>query len=214
MCMNYKTMIFDFDYTLGDSTAGIVLSANYALEKLGVAPKDKEQIKKTVGLTLKNTYAELASDTDEEKAALFQKYFREKANDVMTANTELLPFTLDVLKKLKKEDYKVGIVTTKLHCRIQEILEKFQATKYVDMIIGAEDVAVEKPNPEGLLYMIDAMGVAKREVLYIGDSLIDALTAQNAKVDFAGVTTGTTSKEEFLEYPHMKIMETLEGLFI
>ncbi|MDD3140271.1 MAG: HAD family hydrolase [Lachnospiraceae bacterium] len=210
--MNYRMMIFDFDYTLGDSTAGIVLSANYALEKLGVEPKDQEQIKKTVGLTLKNTYAELANDTEEEKAILFQKYFREKANDVMTTNTDLLPYTLDVFKRLKEENCKVGIVTTKLHCRIQEILEKFQATDYVDMIIGAEDVVVEKPSPEGLLYMIQAMEVRKQEVLYIGDSLIDAMTAKNAGVDFVGVTTGTTSKEEFLKYPHKKILENLERI--
>ncbi len=33
--MQYKAVIFDFDYTLGDSTDGIVLSSNYALEKMG-----------------------------------------------------------------------------------------------------------------------------------------------------------------------------------
>lgn len=31
----YKAVIFDFDYTLGDSTNEIVLSINHALEKLG-----------------------------------------------------------------------------------------------------------------------------------------------------------------------------------
>ena len=38
-----KAIIFDFDYTLGDSTNGIVLSVNYALEKLGFKRKDKEE---------------------------------------------------------------------------------------------------------------------------------------------------------------------------
>ena len=33
----FKAIIFDFDYTLGDSTKGIVLSINYALERLGHA---------------------------------------------------------------------------------------------------------------------------------------------------------------------------------
>ena len=30
----YKAVIFDFDYTLGDSTNGIVLSVNYALGEM------------------------------------------------------------------------------------------------------------------------------------------------------------------------------------
>lgn len=34
--MNYQAFIFDFDYTLGDSTKGIVLSANDGLERLGL----------------------------------------------------------------------------------------------------------------------------------------------------------------------------------
>lgn len=41
-----KAIIFDFDYTLGDSTNGIALSINYALEKLGYAISNIEDIKK------------------------------------------------------------------------------------------------------------------------------------------------------------------------
>ena len=40
-----KAIIFDFDYTLGDSTNGIALSINYALEKLGYAISNIEDIK-------------------------------------------------------------------------------------------------------------------------------------------------------------------------
>ena len=48
----FRAIIFDFDYTLGDSTNGIVLSVNYAFEKLGFAAKDTESIRKTIGLSL------------------------------------------------------------------------------------------------------------------------------------------------------------------
>ena len=51
-----KAIIFDFDYTLGDSTNGIALSINYALEKLGYALPPIEDIKKTIGLSLTETY--------------------------------------------------------------------------------------------------------------------------------------------------------------
>lgn len=44
--MNYKAIIFDFEYTLGDPTTEIVLNVNYALEQLGIPSKEKEKIKK------------------------------------------------------------------------------------------------------------------------------------------------------------------------
>ncbi len=52
----------------------------------------------------------------------------------------------------------------------------------VDIIVGADDVKTEKPNPEGLLSVIEDLGAMKEEVLYVGDSLVDAKTAENAKV--------------------------------
>jgi phosphoglycolate phosphatase len=50
-------------------------------------------------------------------------------------------------------------------------------------------------------------------VLYIGDSYIDAETALNSGVDFAGVTTGSTTKEDFEKYPHIYIGSSLLDIF-
>lgn len=47
-----KAMIFDFDYTLGDSTDGIALSIHYALEKMGHAVPDRMDIQRTIGLSM------------------------------------------------------------------------------------------------------------------------------------------------------------------
>ena len=43
-----KAVLFDFDYTLGDSANGIVLCINYALEKLGYSAHSREEIQKTI----------------------------------------------------------------------------------------------------------------------------------------------------------------------
>ena len=76
------------------------------------------------------------------------------------------------------------------------VLERYNATKLIDLIVGAEDVKIEKPNPEGLLWVVDRLGLDKKQVSYVGDSIVDVQTAQNAGVDFAGVLTGTTKKED------------------
>lgn len=205
-------IIFDFDYTLGDSTKGITLSVNYALRKLGYAEKSIESIKKTIGLSLKETYFTLTGKNDENESQLFSKYFKEKADQVMVDNTELYDGVKENLLRLKNEGYKLGIVTTKFHYRIEQILAKFDAHDLIDLIVGAEDVKIEKPNPEGLLWAVEHLKAEKSNVLYVGDSVVDARTAQNANVDFAGVLTGTTTREEFEEYPNLCIVENISQI--
>ena len=103
-------------------------------------------------------------------------------------------------------------MTTKFHYRIEQILAKFDAHDLIDLIVGAEDVKIEKPNPEGLLWAVEHLGAEKSNVLYVGDSVVDARTAQNAKVDFAGVLTGTTTREEFEEYPNLCIVDNISQI--
>ena len=206
-----KAVIFDFDYTLGDSTDGIVLSVNYALEKLGFKRKNKEEIRKTIGLSLKDTYSALTGKSDKE-AGPFLKYFKEKADQVMVENTILYSDVKEVLQELKKEGYKIGIVTNKFRYRIEQILIWQHASTLIDLIIGSEDVKIEKPNPEGLLWAIRHLQLKKDEILYIGDSLVDAKTAENAEVDFVAVLTGTTTADEFQLYKNVFIGKNLKDI--
>lgn len=208
----YKAYIFDFDYTLGDSTDGIVQSALYALYKLGEQPRTREEIRKTIGLSLQETYFTLAGNKDEEKAELFTKYFKEKSDGVMVASTQIYESVKQVLGNLREKGCKIGIVTTKYHYRIDAILEKFDMTDMVDMIVGGDEVKTPKPDPEGLLYAIDHLGLDKRDILYVGDSVVDAKTAQSAEVDFAGVLTGTTSAKDFASYDSVCIAKDLYAI--
>ena len=95
---------------------------------------------------------------------------------------------------------------------IKELLNQHFPEDFLDIIIGGEDVQTPKPSPEGLLLAIRQLHATKAETLYIGDSTVDAETAQKAGVDFAGITHGMTTAEELKKYPHKKIMSSLEEL--
>lgn len=198
-----RAIIFDFDYTLGDSTNGIVLSINYALEHLRYPVRNIEEIKKTIGLSLKETYFELTSNSNVQEAEQFARLFKERADQVMVDNTRLYDGVKEVLGSLQEKGYKTAIVTTKFHYRIEQILDKFDASDLIDLIVGAEDVKVEKPSPEGLLWAIDHLSVNASDVLYVGDSIVDAKTAENANVAFAATLTGATGRAEIEKYANV-----------
>ena len=210
--MKYKGIIFDFDYTLGDSTEGIVTCVNTALRRLGYDLADREEIRKTIGLDLQQTYLVLTKDANQEQAEKFSRYFREKADQIMTENTSLFPGVLELLQKWRRQGMCLAIVTTKYHYRIEAILEKYQASGLFDIIIGGEDVKRPKPDPQGVLQVLGDWQLPKGKALYVGDSLVDARTAQAAGVDFAGVTTGTTSRTELQAYPNVVVAQGLDEL--
>lgn len=195
-----KAVIFDFDYTLGDSTKGIVLCMNHAFTQMGYPVQEVEAIRRTVGRRLQDAFHILTGNNDENEAELFTNLFKRKADEVMTISSELYPGVMEMLEKLHENGIKTAIVTTKMRFRVEDILKRFDATVLIDKIVGADDVKIEKPNPEGLLWIIEHFGLGKSEVLYVGDSFIDAETAKNAGVNFAAVLTGTTTREEFEKY--------------
>ena len=207
---NYDAYIFDFDYTLADATNPIVESFYYAFDKLNLQRPTYDQVVNTVGIPLGEAYTLLTGDKSEEGINLFKAYQKEKSDQITVKQTVFIGDAKKVLQTLKSNDKKVGIVSSRWGQRIHDILVNLDARDLVDFIIGTEHVEKYKPNPEGLFKMIDMMSADKP--LYVGDSYIDAETAQNADVDFVGVTTGTTAREKLESYPNVCVLDDLSGI--
>lgn len=210
--MNYTTYLFDFDYTLADSSRGIVTCFQNVLKRHGYTEITDDAIKRTIGKTLEDSFSILTGVTDAEQLADFKKDYRKEADVHMTVNTMLFLETKSVLIALKDGGARIGIISTKYRYRIKELLDQHFPSNFMDIIVGGEDVKSAKPSPEGLLLAIKQLHANKAETLYIGDSTVDAETAQAAGVAFAGVTHGVTTAKELAKYPHWKIMSTLEEL--
>ena len=207
---NYDAYIFDFDYTLADATEPVVQSFLYALEKMNLQKSSRQDIINTIGIPIGESYTILTGDDSEEGIALFKKYQKEKSDEITVPNTVFIGDAKEVLQTLKNRGKKIGIVSSRWGQRINDIFENLNSRELIDFIIGTEHVENYKPNPEGLFKMIDIMEV--KNPLYIGDSYIDAEAAQNAKIDFVGVTTGTTPREKLESYPHVAVLDNLKDL--
>ncbi len=208
----YKAYLFDFDYTLADSSRGIVMCFRNVLAMHGHDGISDESIKRTIGKTLEESFTILTGIDDKETLAAYRKEYVAQADRLMTANTVLFPETLDVLSRLKERGARIGIISTKYRYRIMELLGKELPEGFLDIIVGGEDVKTPKPSPEGLTFAISHLGLEAADVLYCGDSTVDAETARNAGVDFAGVLHGMTTREELGAYPHAGIVTSLDGI--
>lgn len=209
---SYNVYLFDFDYTLADSSRGIVMCYRNVLERHHHTGITDETIKRTIGKTLQESFSIMTGITDADTLEMYRKEYVKEADTHMTANTFLFPETIEVLTRMKKNEAKLGIISTKYRYRIMELLGKKLPENFLDIIVGGEDVQHPKPAPEGVLFAIGHLGCRKEDVLYVGDSTVDAETAQAAQVDFAGVLHGATTYDELAAYPHVAIMKTLAEL--
>lgn len=208
----YKTFLFDFDLTLADSSEGILKCFRLVLDKHGwVLPTD-EDIKRTIGKTLEDSFALLTGERQPEQLKRLRKEYSEQAGRYMTPLTRLFPETKEVIGALKKRGAGVGIISTKYRFRIKEFTDLVFDNGEIDLIIGNEDVERPKPSPEGIWKALSILGSKQEETLYIGDSTVDAETAQQAGVDFAAVLHGYTTEDELLPYPHQIIAKDLRFL--
>lgn len=210
--MKYTTYLFDFDYTLADSSRGIVICFRNVLERHGHTGISDEAIKRTIGKTLEDSFSILSGITTPETLAEYKKEYVKEADTYMTVNTFFFPETLTVLKTLKSQGAQIGIISTKFRFRIREMVDQHFPKDFFDIIIGGEDVKQAKPDPQGIKKALRRLHRRKSETLYIGDSTVDAETAQAAKVDFVGVLNGMTTREELMVYPHRQILDNLSLL--
>ena len=209
---HFRAVLFDFDYTLADSSRGVVECINYAFSGMGLPKAFPEEIRRTIGLSLPNILTRLAGVEHAERSREFGRLFVERADEVMADLTMVFDDVPEVIGHLKDEGLALGIVSTKFRYRIEEVLRRVDLLEPFDVIVGGEDVQSHKPDPESLLTAIEKMNGSPSTSIYVGDSVTDAETAERAEVPFIAVLSGVTPRESFESYPVFKIIENLREI--
>lgn len=218
--MKYQGVFFDFDYTLGDSTPAIAEGYRLGFAALGLDPPTVDQVRPTIGLTLADGYALITGDHDPERQETFFRTFQEtvgvKARGagrmLMIEGTTLFPGAAELLEALKNAGVRTAIVSTKPGDTIRRIFEYQDRLDLLDLVIGGDEVQHTKPNPEGLRLALEKLGLPAEEVLFCGDTVIDAATAQAGRCQFCAVLNGTTKASAFERFPCVHISPNLAEL--
>ena len=210
--MHPNAVIFDFDFTLADSSKAIVECVAVALSELGFEAVPPEKIVETVGLTLGDTLTYLTGISDGGLARRFAQYFHHRADEIMNSATVMYESVRPVMRCLRTANLRTAIVSTKLNYRIKGILAANSLEKFVDVIVGADDVTNPKPDPEGLILAVRRLGVSPERAVYVGDHVVDAEAADNAGIFFIAVLSGRHLVSDFQHYAPCAIVESIRDL--
>ena len=210
--MNYQAVLFDFDYTLGDTTEPIVRGFRYAFERMGLPAPEREAVRGTIGHMLEDAFTILSGETSPERRAEFRRWFTEKAHPLQVSETRLFPGAGELLSALRAAGVPTGVVSTKNSAVLREILAARGVLDWMSVTLGGDMVSRPKPDPEGLLRAAGELGLAPEEILFCGDTVLDAQAAQGAGCAFCGVLNGTTPAKDLEAFPHVHIAPDLVEL--
>ena len=209
---HFTSVIFDFDYTLADSSCGEVECVNYALRAMNLPPAANSDIHAMIGVSLPETFRRLTREANQTRSDKFVELFIRRADEVMLDYVVLFDSVRPAVKQLIANGLTLGIVSTKYHRRIEAFLKREKLTDVFNIIVGGEDVTAHKPDPTGLLMALDKLGKPPSQSIYVGDSVVDAETAQRAGVPFVAVLSGVTLKEAFRNYTPLAVIDNLRSL--
>ena len=103
--------------------------------------------------------------------------------------TEPFPHIVETLLELKEKGMRLGVLSNKFEDGVTQLVN-MKLPSVFDVVRGESSTCLRKPNPACLLDMMDQLGVSPDEVLYLGDSGGDMITANRAGAYAVGVSWG------------------------
>ncbi len=185
---------YDLDGTLVDTRRDIICGVRSMLKEMGKPVLTDVEIEHFVGEGLHHLVGMALGETDpkiiERGARVLRKYYEEHLLD----HTRLYPHAQALLDRFK--DRIQVVVTNKPEPFTSRILQELKVMPYLSGVFTGGNGIPHKPDPAALLKVMREHNVKPQDVLWIGDSAVDAKTGKNAGVETVLVRHGFASKHK------------------
>ena len=192
---DFKVVAFDCDGVLFDTEQANRAYYNHILRHFGKPAMTPEQFAYAHQHTLNESIAYLFND-EESLAAVYD--YRETMDYGAFLNLlKVEPYLVQLLTKIRPE-LKTAIATNRSDT-MDRLLSEFELSDYFDLVVTSFDIERPKPHPDSLFKILDYFDIKSHQVLYIGDSQVDAEAARAAKIPFVAFRNRMLPTEYHIE---------------
>lgn len=194
-----RTVIFDLDGTLADTSGDLIAAANQCFRDMGygdvLSPDTDAGIALRGGRMMLTKGLERVGGFSEARVQTYYPVLLEAYAGAIDHHTELYPGAMDAVEALKHRGYGVGICTNKPQALAESLLDNLGVRAAFASLIGADTLPVRKPDPEPLREAARRAGGDPALTCLIGDSDTDRNTAKAAGVPSVLVTFGPSGED-------------------
>ncbi len=188
--MKFRHVVLDLDGTLVDTKDDLAAAVNVALVALDLPPQD---IRTLLGYVGNGARALMERALGVEHGAkleaaldIFMPWYREHLLD----HAAVYPGLRAVLDTLAGEGVLFSVLTNKPEDMSAKVLRGFDLEGLCPRLIGGDTLPARKPDPMGLLQLIEAVGIPASDTLMVGDSPIDVETGKSGQTGTCAVFWG------------------------
>lgn len=211
--MRYSTVIFDLDGTLLDTSEGIMLGASYTANIMGAPKLTIEQQKSFIGPPLIDSFIRECGFTENE-ARKAVKLYRDRYNEKGLYEAKHYNKVKELLASIKGKKYKTAVATLKRNDFAKKIIKHFELSQYFNAINGIDNKDTHSKSDIISMCLKEVEQSDLSKVVMIGDSIYDAIGAEEVGIDFIAVTYGYgfKNKEEASQSKNVFIAQNVDDI--
>jgi phosphoglycolate phosphatase len=207
------TILFDLDGTLVDTAPDLIIAHNHVMKKFGFKSKEPHEIKALVGMGAKKMMGrtiwnsakeELKKIKEKDIKGEMVKEFIKYYGDNILVKSKLIKGVKEFLVWCNKNKISMGVCTNKQEHLAIDLLKKIKINEFFEYVAGSNTFDFCKPDARHLTNVVEIMRGDIKKCIMIGDSEVDALSAQNASLPFILLEDGYTNvKTSQMKYDHL-----------
>ncbi|MBD3678178.1 MAG: HAD hydrolase-like protein [Rhodobacteraceae bacterium] len=190
-----RTVIFDLDGTLADTSGDLIAAANAAFRSLGHGDlldpaADQRTAFRGGRAMLRLGFSRLGADWSEADVDRGYPVLLQAYEADIDRHTRLYPGVERAVEALRSKGFCVGVCTNKPEGLAETLLTRLGVRSMFASMVGADTYPVRKPDPLPYRKSVELAGGAVERSFLIGDTETDRETARNAGVPSVLVTFG------------------------
>ena len=198
--MQYFLAIFDLDGTILDTLADLHAAVHDALRRNGLPDRSIAEVRQFVGngiakLIQRAVPAGSSEALIRQVHADFTAYYAKHCAD----QTKPYEGITEAVRALREAGMRTAVVSNKADYAVQTLVAQYFPGLF-DAAAGEREGVRRKPAPDAVDAVLESLGIAREQAVYIGDSDVDIETAANAGMPCISVAWGFRPRDFLLQH--------------
>ena len=206
------TILFDLDGTLVDTAPDLMDAHNHVMKKLGHKERQLSDIKSLAGkgawVMMQRAFREEIKDEKIKKKMI--KEFIDFYSQNIDRGSKPINGVMEFLRWAKNKNISMAVCTNKQERLAVDLLKKLRMYEYFEYVAGSDTFPFNKPDPRHLTDVVEIIQGDLKKTIMVGDSEVDGMSAENAKIPFVLVKDGYTEKST-KEIKHEELIEDFKN---